>query len=548
MSHADDLEARIAAVRRFSRFYTRQLGLLRESLVRHALLAHRGARALRAGASRAGDGERARRRPRPRPRLSQPHPAPLRRGGPARRRCARRTTAARASSPSRRRAARRSRRSTRARTTRSPRCSAALSDAEQARVVGAMASSKRCSAHERTRCRRSCCGRIGPATWAGSPRRTARSTRRNTAGTSPSRRWSRKITAEFIENFDPAARALLDRRDRRRARRLGVRGRARPTTIAKLRLLIIDPKARGLGLGKRLVEECLRFAKDAGYTSMTLWTQSISDRGARHLRSAPDSSWSPRSRTIRSASISSAKPGNARSLNRTALGGARRRGTGVQVGAAITATRYVAADISPASLAFLRYAIGVACLVPAVALARRVRFARADILPIAAARHRPVRHPDRAVELRPAHRAGRARRADLRELPAADARSRAHCSAMSVSRSRRSAASSDAERRRSRARRQDRRQRARSPANSRSWRAPRPARSAACSTGRICGATRRCRSAPSRWRRPPSRCFRAGGARRPVRRAGAAFASAPGRRSCSSGSRPARSMWCGCGR
>ena len=56
----------------------------------------------------------------------------------------------------------------------------------------------------------------------------------------------------------------------------------------------------------------------------------------------------------------------------------------MQVGAAITATRYVAADISPASLAFLRYAIGVACLVPAVALAPRVRFARADILPIAA--------------------------------------------------------------------------------------------------------------------------------------------------------------------
>jgi drug/metabolite transporter (DMT)-like permease len=56
--------------------------------------------------------------------------------------------------------------------------------------------------------------------------------------------------------------------------------------------------------------------------------------------------------------------------------------TGVQVGAAITATRFVAADISPASLAFLRYAIGVACLIPALWFAR-VRFARADILPIA---------------------------------------------------------------------------------------------------------------------------------------------------------------------
>jgi drug/metabolite transporter (DMT)-like permease len=70
-------------------------------------------------------------------------------------------------------------------------------------------------------------------------------------------------------------------------------------------------------------------------------------------------------------------------LNRTSLAVLAAAATGVQVGAAITATRYVAADISPASLAFLRYAIGVACLIPAVAMAPRVRFARADILPIA---------------------------------------------------------------------------------------------------------------------------------------------------------------------
>jgi drug/metabolite transporter (DMT)-like permease len=55
----------------------------------------------------------------------------------------------------------------------------------------------------------------------------------------------------------------------------------------------------------------------------------------------------------------------------------------VQVGAAITATRYVATDISPASLAFLRYAIGVACLVPPLVFAWP-RFARRDALPIAA--------------------------------------------------------------------------------------------------------------------------------------------------------------------
>lgn len=71
-------------------------------------------------------------------------------------------------------------------------------------------------------------------------------------------------------------------------------------------------------------------------------------------------------------------------MTRSTLAALAAAATGVQVGAAIVATRYVAADISPASLAFLRYVIGVACLVPVVALAPRARFARADILPIAA--------------------------------------------------------------------------------------------------------------------------------------------------------------------
>jgi DNA-binding MarR family transcriptional regulator/GNAT superfamily N-acetyltransferase len=83
-----------------------------------------------------------------------------------------------------------------------------------------------------------------------------------------------EIIAKFIQNYDPAReRCWIAECDGVAAGSVFLVRHS--DSIAKLRLLIVDPAARGLGIGAALVDECLRFAGAAGYRRVTLWTQSI---------------------------------------------------------------------------------------------------------------------------------------------------------------------------------------------------------------------------------------------------------------------------------
>ena len=85
-----------------------------------------------------------------------------------------------------------------------------------------------------------------------------------------------EIVAGFIRHFDPdRERCWIVERDGANVGSVFLMAHREREGVGQLRLLLVEPSARGLGLGRRLVDECTRFARQVGYHTVTLWTNDV---------------------------------------------------------------------------------------------------------------------------------------------------------------------------------------------------------------------------------------------------------------------------------
>ena len=84
-----------------------------------------------------------------------------------------------------------------------------------------------------------------------------------------------QIVADYVNNHDPAKERCWIAEMNGENVGCVMLVKDKEPGVSRLRLLLVDPKARGLGLGARLVDECIEFARTAGYRKMTLWTHSV---------------------------------------------------------------------------------------------------------------------------------------------------------------------------------------------------------------------------------------------------------------------------------